>query len=193
MQELKRDFPPGVDSIIVYDPTIFIAKSIREVVVTIFVAILLVVAVVFLFLQSSRATIHSGCRNSGVACWNLYGPRYIWDIAEQPVSIRPCPRGRYCRRRCDRCCRKHRAQYALRNVAVGSRPPNHGRSRRGATIDRIDALRRLRAIRLPLRHLRTVLPSVRGDDCRLDGHLLLCLADAQPGALRRALQGALRA
>src|SRR5437016_2456010 len=57
MQELKRDFPPGVDSIIVYDPTIFIAKSIREVVVTIFVAILLVVAVVFLFLQSWRATI----------------------------------------------------------------------------------------------------------------------------------------
>ena len=57
MQELKRDFPPGVDSIIVYDPTIFIAKSIREVVITIFVAILLVVAVVFLFLQSWRATI----------------------------------------------------------------------------------------------------------------------------------------
>jgi hydrophobe/amphiphile efflux-1 (HAE1) family protein len=57
MQELKRDFPPGVDSIIVYDPTIFIAKSIREVVVTIFIAILLVVAVVFLFLQTWRATI----------------------------------------------------------------------------------------------------------------------------------------
>src|SRR5258706_645173 len=57
MQELKKDFPPGVDSIIIYDPTTFIGKSIHEVVVTIFVAILLVVGVVFLFLQSWRAAI----------------------------------------------------------------------------------------------------------------------------------------
>src|SRR5499427_160629 len=57
MQELKKDFPPGVDSIIIYNPTVFIAKSIHEVIVTIFVAILLVVGVVFLFLQSWRATI----------------------------------------------------------------------------------------------------------------------------------------
>jgi multidrug efflux pump subunit AcrB len=42
MQELKKDFPPGVDSI--YDPTTFITKSIHEVIVTIFVAILLVAA-----------------------------------------------------------------------------------------------------------------------------------------------------
>src|SRR5258706_72235 len=52
MNELKKDFPPGVESTIIYDPTVFIAKSIKEVIVTIFVAILLVVAVVFLLLQS---------------------------------------------------------------------------------------------------------------------------------------------
>src|SRR5262245_65747053 len=57
MQELKKDFPADVDSTIIYDPTVFITKSIHEVVVTIFVAILLVVGVVFLFLQSWRATI----------------------------------------------------------------------------------------------------------------------------------------
>src|SRR5271154_1222588 len=57
MQELKKDFPRGVDSIIIYDPTVFIAKSIHEVVVTIFVAILLVVGVVFVFLQNWRAAI----------------------------------------------------------------------------------------------------------------------------------------
>jgi hydrophobe/amphiphile efflux-1 (HAE1) family protein len=57
MNELKKDFPPGVDSTIIYDPTVFIAKSIKEVIVTIFVAIVLVVGVVFLFLQSWRATI----------------------------------------------------------------------------------------------------------------------------------------
>ncbi|HEV2270349.1 MAG TPA: multidrug efflux RND transporter permease subunit [Steroidobacteraceae bacterium] len=57
MQTLKEDYPPGVQSRIIYDPTIFIGKSIHEVIVTIFVAILLVVGVVFLFLQTWRATI----------------------------------------------------------------------------------------------------------------------------------------
>jgi hydrophobe/amphiphile efflux-1 (HAE1) family protein len=55
--ELKKSFPPGVDSMIIYDPTIFVAKSVREVVVTIFVAVLLVVGVVILFLQTWRASL----------------------------------------------------------------------------------------------------------------------------------------
>ena len=57
MSELKKDSPPGVGSTIIHDPTVFIGKSIKEVIVTIFVAILLVVGVVFLFLQSWRAII----------------------------------------------------------------------------------------------------------------------------------------
>jgi hydrophobe/amphiphile efflux-1 (HAE1) family protein len=57
MAELKKDFPTGVDSIVIYDPTIFVAKSVREVATTIFVAILLVVGVVILFLQTWRASI----------------------------------------------------------------------------------------------------------------------------------------
>ena len=42
---------------IIYDPTIFVGKSVREVVRTIFIAILLVVGVVCIFLQSWRAAI----------------------------------------------------------------------------------------------------------------------------------------
>ncbi|MDQ7978178.1 multidrug efflux RND transporter permease subunit [Paraburkholderia sp. SARCC-3016] len=57
MRGLSKDFPPGVEYKIIYDPTIFIGKSVHEVVVTIFVAILLVVGVVFVFLQNWRATI----------------------------------------------------------------------------------------------------------------------------------------
>ncbi|MBS0642399.1 MAG: efflux RND transporter permease subunit, partial [Proteobacteria bacterium] len=57
VQSLKKDFPAGVDSFVIYDPTIFVAKSVHEVVETIFVAVLLVVAVVFLFLQTWRASI----------------------------------------------------------------------------------------------------------------------------------------
>ncbi|WP_158742988.1 efflux RND transporter permease subunit [Acidisphaera sp. L21] len=57
VDELKADFPAGVSSIIIYDPTTFISKSVDEVIVTIAIAILLVVGVVFVFLQSWRATI----------------------------------------------------------------------------------------------------------------------------------------
>src|SRR5579862_8287422 len=57
MQKLGKDFPPGLEYKIIYDPTIFVSKSIDEVIKTIFIAILLVVGVVFLFLQSWRAAI----------------------------------------------------------------------------------------------------------------------------------------
>ena len=39
-------------------------------------------------------------------------------------------------------------------------------------------------------HLRPVLSPVRGHDRRLDDHLLLRLADAEPGSVRRAFQAA---
>ncbi len=118
MEELKKDFPPGVDATIVYDPNVFIAKSIKEVVVTIFVAILLVVGVVFLFLQNWRATIIPVIAIPVSLVGAFYDPRYIWDIAEQPVPVRPRAGGRYRRRRRDRRRRKRRAQHALRNAPI---------------------------------------------------------------------------
>jgi hydrophobe/amphiphile efflux-1 (HAE1) family protein len=57
MAILKKSFPPGLDYMNVYDPTTFVSQSIHEVIITIGVAILLVVGVVYLFLQKWRATI----------------------------------------------------------------------------------------------------------------------------------------
>src|SRR5262250_1077581 len=57
MKTLAQDFPPDLEYKVIYDPTIFVGKSVYEVIKTIFVAILLVVGVVFLFLQSWRAAI----------------------------------------------------------------------------------------------------------------------------------------
>jgi hydrophobe/amphiphile efflux-1 (HAE1) family protein len=57
MQELKRDFPQGVDYEIVYDPTVFVRGSIHAVVHTLFEAIVLVVLVVIVFLQTWRASV----------------------------------------------------------------------------------------------------------------------------------------
>ncbi len=55
--ELKKTFPADVDYIIPFDTTIVVKASIHEVEVTIFEAAVLVLAVVFLFLQTWRATV----------------------------------------------------------------------------------------------------------------------------------------
>ena len=57
MEELKKNFPQGMDYSIVYDPTIFVRGSIEAVVHTLFEALILVVLVVILFLQTWRASI----------------------------------------------------------------------------------------------------------------------------------------
>jgi len=57
MQELSQQFPQGLKYDIVYDPTRFIAESVREVVKTILAAVALVVIVVIVFLQTWRASV----------------------------------------------------------------------------------------------------------------------------------------
>jgi len=56
-ERLKQSFPEGVDYKIVYDPTVYVRDSIKAVVETLFEAILLVVIVVLVFLQTWRASI----------------------------------------------------------------------------------------------------------------------------------------
>jgi hydrophobe/amphiphile efflux-1 (HAE1) family protein/NodT family efflux transporter outer membrane factor (OMF) lipoprotein len=57
MVELKKNFPEGLDYSIVYDPTVFVRHSIEAVIHTLCEAILLVVIVVIIFLQTWRAAI----------------------------------------------------------------------------------------------------------------------------------------
>ena len=57
MEDVKKAMPEGVSYEIVYDPTQFVRASIESVVVTLLEAIVLVVLVVILFLQTWRASI----------------------------------------------------------------------------------------------------------------------------------------
>ncbi len=57
MAELKKNFPEGLDYNIVYDPTVFVQRSIEAVIHTLIEAIILVVIVVIIFLQTWRAAI----------------------------------------------------------------------------------------------------------------------------------------
>jgi len=55
--ELSKSFPPGLKYAVAFDSTTVVGDSIREVLVTLALAILIVIAVIFLFLLDWRATI----------------------------------------------------------------------------------------------------------------------------------------
>jgi multidrug efflux pump len=57
MERLKKSFPEGVDYKIAYDPTVFVRESIRAVGHTFVEALILVVIVVLVFLQTWRASV----------------------------------------------------------------------------------------------------------------------------------------
>lgn len=57
MKELRPKFPQSVDYVIPFDTTRFVRASINEVIHTLFIAAVLVLLVVFVFLQSWRATL----------------------------------------------------------------------------------------------------------------------------------------
>src|SRR5690606_29628605 len=57
MDEVSQRFPEGVEYEAVYDTTVFVRDSIKAVVTTLLEAVVLVVLVVILFLQTWRASI----------------------------------------------------------------------------------------------------------------------------------------
>ncbi|MEM1329569.1 MAG: multidrug efflux RND transporter permease subunit [Planctomycetota bacterium] len=57
LEQLSQSFPDGIEYAVSYDTTKVVSASIREVVITLAIAIVLVVGVTYLFLQSVRATL----------------------------------------------------------------------------------------------------------------------------------------
>ncbi|MEM9103841.1 MAG: efflux RND transporter permease subunit [Pseudomonadota bacterium] len=57
MQEVNEDLPEGMELLASYDSSVFIEKAIGEVYQTLFIAMLLVVIVIYLFLGSVRSTL----------------------------------------------------------------------------------------------------------------------------------------
>ena len=57
MEDMKKEFPKGMEYNIAYNPTAFIADSIGELVKTIYEAVILVVIVILIFLQDWRSSI----------------------------------------------------------------------------------------------------------------------------------------
>ncbi len=57
MADYQKDFPPGVSTKVAFDATLFVTESLKEVLITLGLSIVLVVLVVFFFLQDPRTTL----------------------------------------------------------------------------------------------------------------------------------------
>ena len=57
LDQLSKTFPPGVTYQVAFDSTLFVHESIKDVLITLLISILLVVLVIYIFLQDWRATL----------------------------------------------------------------------------------------------------------------------------------------
>ena len=190
MAEAKKDFPPGLDYTVVYNPTEFIQQSINEVQRTLFEAIGLVVCVVILFLQTWRAAIIPvvAIPVSLVGCFlvmglvgisfntlSLFGLVLAIGIVVDDAIVVVENVERYIR---------------ARHVAARRGARDDGRGRQRADRDRAGAVRGVHPDRIHQRIARLVLSAVRHHHRRGDGHLRVRLADVVAGAGGAAAEAA---
>jgi HAE1 family hydrophobic/amphiphilic exporter-1 len=57
MEQLSKTFPPGVSYTVAFNTTTFVRESIKEVLITLLLSIVLVVLVIYVFLQNPRSTV----------------------------------------------------------------------------------------------------------------------------------------
>ncbi len=184
MAELKKSFPPGLDYIKIYDPTTFVSQSIHEVIKTVFIAIVLVVGVVFVFLQTWRATIipvvaipisligtFSVLHALGISINNLsmFGLILAVGIVVDDAIVV--------------------VENVERNIALGISPKEAAHKTMDGSVncpdrDRADLVRGVRSSRLHQRHRGPVLYAICGHHFGVNHHLGHRVADFEPSALR---------
>jgi hypothetical protein len=98
MEKIKQSFPPDLDYVIALDTTLSVTEGIKEIKHTLFEALVLVMIVVFVFLQGWRATLIPAAGGAGVAGRHLHAVPDVRLLDQHAVAVRPGagdrPRGR---------------------------------------------------------------------------------------------------
>ena len=190
IEELKKEFPEGVDYMIRYDTTPFIRESIQEVFKTLLDSVILVALVVLLFLQNWRSALipliavpvaiigtFAVMAAFGFSLNNLtlFGlVLAIGIVVDDAIVVVESV--------------EHHIEHGMApkeaTLAGDERGLGAG-DRRGP-----GALGRVHPLCVHLGDHGSVLPPVRADDCLIDGALDDQLADPEPGALGHAFAAA---
>ncbi len=188
LEQLSHRFPPGIRYTIPLDTSEFVRESIREVEITLFIAASLVLLVVFLFLESWRATLIPmlAVPVSLLGTFTIFvGPRLLDQHAD---AVRAGSRHRTGGRRCDRGGRGGDGE----DGGEGPRSARGHSGRNGGCVepgdrDRAGAHRRVRAGGLPRRTDGPVLQAIRADAVGVGADLGAHCAHLHAGAVRAAL------
>ena len=185
MDKLSKDFPAGLSYRVVYNTTQFVQESVDEVIKTLFEAVLLVVVVIIVFLQSWRAAIIPvvaipvslvgtffvmAAFGFSLNNLTLFGLVLAIGIVVDDAIVVVENVERYLER-------GHEPE--------GGRAQDHGRSRRRARRHRARSVRRVHPDRVHHRHFGRLLPAIRAHHRGLDGHFADRVAHAVAGAWRR--------
>ncbi len=181
MDELEKNFPPGVAWQISYETTSYTEESINEVYKTLGEAVLLVACVVLLFLQNWRAALIPLAAvpvaiigtfavmlvmGFSLNTLTLFGMVLaIGIVVDDAIVVVEAV--------------EHHLEHGLSAARCQHSGDGAGGGPRGGR--RPGAVGRIRALCLYQRPDRPVLPPVRPDDCQLDHHFRIQLADAQSG------------
>jgi len=184
MDELAKSFPSGLDYRVAYNTTEFIQQSVDEVIKTLFEAVLLVVIVIILFLQSWRAAIIPivaipvsligtffvmAAFGFSLNNLTLFGLVLAIGIVVDDAIVVVENVERYLRQGLSP---REAAHKTMDEVGGG---PGRDRSR---------ALRGLHSNRIHHRHFGSFLSAVRAHDRDIDDNFGNCVADAVAGARR---------
>ena len=88
MEEAKGRFPQGLDYDVALDTTLAVSEGIHEIYKTLGEAIVLVIIVVFIFLQGWRATLIPLLAVPGLADWNVCGLPHAGLLHQHAVAVR---------------------------------------------------------------------------------------------------------
>ena len=184
METLKQRFPRGLDYVISLDTTQPVTAGIREMVKTLLEALGLVILVVYLFLQSWRATLIPllAVPVSLIGTFVLFPPAGFLD--QHAFAFRIGAGDWIGGRRCDRGCGSGGTPHSERNGAKGSNPQGDARNYRSCDRGSLGPGGCLCADCLYPGNHRTTLPTVCGHDCRVGHDLGVQRADLKSRSVR---------
>ena len=118
MDQLTATFPPDMQYDAALDTTKAVSAGIHEILVTLFIALALVILVVYMFLQGWRGNADSAARCAGIADRHLHGVSDAGLLDQHVVAVWTGAGDWVSGRRCDRCGGGGRAPYRRRNESA---------------------------------------------------------------------------
>ncbi len=171
MAELRDRFPEDLEYGYTLDTTRAVSEGIKEILITLAEAMVLVVFVVYLFLQNWRATLIP----TVAVPVSLIGTFAVFPgarlLGQHALALRPGPRHRSRRRRCDRRGRSGRAPHRRGHGAARGHAQGDGRGVGSGRQHRPHPRHRVPAGRIHERHPGSVEQAVRPHDRDLGADL----------------------